>query len=103
MKFPADLNKALAELFVRLTKEEIRSVMNMLPALMPEYLRVKQEGWMYSEILGTQKLAIYLIALIGAFEKVRKLLTKEQTPPKLPLSRYMISFERYPEGEYVAF
>lgn len=95
-KFPGDLMRGLAEFFVRLSKEEIRQVMYMLPALMPDYLRQKQEGWMYSEILGTEKIAIYLIAMMGAFEKVKKLLTKEQTPPKLPLTKFYISFERYP-------
>lgn len=102
-RFPPDLLRGLAEMFVRLTKEEIRAVMYMLPALMPQYLKEKEEGWMYSEILGTQKIAVYLVALMGSFEKIRKLLTKELIPPKLPLTKYFLCFDRYPEGEFVNF
>lgn len=50
--------------------------MYILPSFMPEYLTVKEEGWMYSEILGVQKLVVYLIALLGSYDKIKKLLIK---------------------------
>lgn len=99
--FPSDLVKPLEELLQQLTKEQVRSVMHMLPALLPEYLLTKDDGWMYSEILGVQRIVVYLIGLLGCYENIKKLLIKELTPLKLPLSKYYVSFEKYPEGEYV--
>jgi len=66
--------------------------MHMLPSLMPDYLLSKEEGWMYSEILGVQKLVVYLVALLGSYDKIKKLLIKELTPLKFPLSKYFVSF-----------
>jgi hypothetical protein len=58
---------------------------------------------MYSESLGVQRIAVYLIALMGSYDKIKKILIKELIPLKLPLNKYFISFEKYPEGEYVMF
>jgi hypothetical protein len=98
LKFPPDLVRPLEEMLNQLPKEKIRSVMYMLSSLLPEYLLSKEEGWMYSEILGVQKLVVYLIAILGSYDKIKKLLIKELTPLKLPLSKYYVSFEKYPEG-----
>jgi hypothetical protein len=47
---------------------------------------------MYNESLGVQRIAVYLIALIGSYDKIKSLLIKELIPVKLPLTKYFISF-----------
>lgn len=99
--FPKILYTALSDMINAVEREKIQWVFNIFPALLPSY--PASEEWQYTEMIGVQRIVVYLISLLGELDKIKHLLIRDLIPSKLPVSRYYISFDRYVEGEYLLF